>query len=65
MEDFVVWLFNACVSILQFIGGMPGEFGFGYYLANIIIFVVLQPCLILVFFLLWRIEKRKNWKAIT
>ena len=48
-----------CVYILQVIGGAPGEFGFGYYLANLLIFVVLQPCLIVLFFLLWRIQKAK------
>ena len=60
MVDFITWLFNACVYILQIIGGSPGQFGFGYYVANIIIFVVVQPSLILVFYLLWRKEKKKN-----
>jgi len=60
MVDFITWLFNTCVYILQIIGGSPGQFGFGYYLANIIIFVVVQPSLILVFYLLWRKEKKKN-----
>jgi len=32
----------------------------GYELANIVIFVILQPALILLFFIMWRIEKRKN-----
>jgi hypothetical protein len=59
-EKIITDLFILCVYILQFIGGTPGEYGFGYYLANIIIFVVLQPALILLFFILWRKEKRKN-----
>ena len=59
-EKFITDFFMWCVYILQVIGGTPGEFGFGYYLANIIIFVVLQPALILLFFILWRKEKRKN-----
>ena len=59
-EEFITDFFMWCVYILQVIGGTPGEYGFGYYLANIIIFVVLQPALILLFFILWRIEKRKN-----
>lgn len=50
----------SCVYILQVIGGKPGEFGHGYYLANLIIFVILQPSLIILFFILWRIEKKKN-----
>ena len=61
-EKIITDLFMLCVYILQVIGGTPGEYGFGYYLANIIIFVVLQPALILLFFILWRKEKRKNNK---
>tara|TARA_B100000787_G_scaffold63850_1_gene46911 strand:- start:342 stop:473 length:132 start_codon:yes stop_codon:yes gene_type:complete len=34
--------------------------GMGYELANIVIFVILQPALILLFFILWRIEKNKK-----
>ena len=59
-EKIITDLFMLCVYILQVIGGTPGEYGFGYYLANIIIFIVLQPALILLFFILWRKEKRKN-----
>jgi hypothetical protein len=48
-------------NLLQiFLCGAPGEFGIGYYLANIVIFVFLQPALIILFFILWRKEKRKN-----
>ena len=60
MVDFITWFFGICVFILQVIGGSPGEFGFGYYLANIIIFVIIQPGLILLFFLLWQKEKKEN-----
>ena len=56
IKDF----FMFCVNILQVIGGEPGKYGFGYYLVNIIIFVIIQPTLILLFFILWRKEKRKN-----
>jgi hypothetical protein len=59
-EKFITDFFMWCVYILQVIGGTPGEFGFGYYLANIVIFVFLQPALIILFFILWRKEKRKN-----
>ena len=59
-EKIITDLFMLCVYILQVIGGTPGEYGFGYYLANIIIFAILQPALILLFFILWRKEKRKN-----
>lgn len=59
-QEFITNFFMYCVYILQVIGGAPGEYGFSYYLANIIIFVIIQPSLILLFFILWRIEKRKN-----
>ncbi len=59
-EDVIKEIFMVCVYILQVLGGSPGEFGHGYYLANLIIFVVLQPALIILFFVLWRIEKKKN-----
>lgn len=56
MEAFITDLFMKCVYILQVMGGARGEYG--YYLANILVFVVLQPGLILLFFLLWRRERR-------
>ena len=59
-EKLITDFFMLCVDILQVIGGTPGEYGFGYYLVNILIFVILQPALILLFFILWRKEKRKN-----
>jgi hypothetical protein len=49
--------FNWCVKVLEWIGNITGM---GYELANIVIFVILQPALILLFFIMWRIEKRKN-----
>jgi len=49
--------FNWCVYVLEVIGDVTGM---GYELANIVIFVILQPSLILLFFILWRKEVRKN-----
>ena len=49
--------FNWCVSALEFIGEITGM---GYELANIVIFVIIQPSLILLFYILWQKEKRKN-----
>tara|TARA_B100001057_G_C22695057_1_gene889400 strand:+ start:951 stop:1139 length:189 start_codon:yes stop_codon:yes gene_type:complete len=49
--------FNWCVLILEIIGDITGM---GYELANIVIFVIIQPGLILLFFILWQKEKRKN-----
>ena len=60
METFIKEVFMACVYVLQVIGGAPGEFGFGYYLGNIVIFVIIQPGLIFLFFLLWHKERDRN-----
>ena len=49
--------FNWCEKVLVVIGNVTGM---GYELANIVIFVVLQPALILLFVILWRREKKKN-----
>ena len=65
LEEFITDLFMQCVYILQVIGGSPNEFGFGYYLANILIFVVLHPSLIVLFLGLWLREKRSNSVAQT
>jgi len=62
IEQLITNIFMFCVYVLQVIGGSPSEFGLGYYLTNLIIFVILQPALILLFFILWRIEKKKNIK---
>ena len=49
--------FNWCVRALEVIGEFTGM---GYELVNIVIFVIVQPALILLFYALWRIEKSKN-----
>ena len=49
--------FNWCVHVLEVIGDITGM---GYELAMIVRFVILQPGLIVLFFILWRIEKNKN-----
>ena len=51
MQEFIDLTFNVCVYILQVIGNVTGM---GYNLANLVIFVVIQPALILLFFYLWR-----------
>ena len=53
INDFFYW----CVNVLEIIGNVTGM---GYELANIVIFVILQPALILMFFVLWRKEVHKN-----
>ena len=49
-------LFNWCVKVLEWIGDVTGM---GYELANIVIFVILQPALILLFFILWLRARKK------
>ena len=49
--------FNFCVYVLEVIGAITGM---GYELANIVIFVIVQPALIILFYVLWRKEKTKG-----
>ena len=49
-------LFNWCVLVLEIMADLTGM---SYELINILIFVILQPLLILFFFYLWRRERRK------
>ena len=49
--------FLFCVFVLEVIGEVTGM---GYELTNIVIFVILQPGLILIFFILWRRQKKFN-----
>tara|TARA_R110002153_G_scaffold52366_6_gene146887 strand:+ start:120 stop:299 length:180 start_codon:yes stop_codon:yes gene_type:complete len=58
MDNFISSLFKICVRILEVIGDVTGM---GYDLANIVIFIILQPGLILLFFVLWRIERNKKF----
>jgi hypothetical protein len=59
MDVFVIDFFDWCVETLENIGDYTG---WGYELANIIIFVIVQPSLILLFFCLWICAKLKNGK---
>ena len=52
-QVYVDWLFWVCVDLLKVWGDWTG---LGYNLLNILIFIILQPLLILVFFILWRVE---------
>ena len=55
-------LYWTCVHIIQVIGDKTGM---GYQLANLVIFIFLQPGLILLFFILWRREKKKSIPSLT
>ena len=50
-----------CPREAVFSGEIIGELtGLGYEAANILIFVIIQPGLILLFYFLWRYEKKKR-----
>ncbi len=53
IDQFFLW----CVWVLEIMGEVTGM---GYELANIVLFVILQPGLILLFFILWRRQKKIN-----
>ena len=55
IDQFFLW----CIWVLEVIGEVTGM---GYELANIVIFVILQPGLILLFFILWRNQINRNNK---
>tara|TARA_Y100000114_G_scaffold25265_1_gene20954 strand:- start:2971 stop:3147 length:177 start_codon:yes stop_codon:yes gene_type:complete len=57
MQEYIDLIFDICVYILQVIGNVTGM---GYNLANLVIFVVIQPALILLFFVLWRKALKKH-----
>ena len=57
MIDQVFWL---CVEAIKWFGDLTGM---GYNLANIVLFVILQPALIILFFLLWRREVRQHKRS--
>ena len=57
LDVYVNKFFDWCVKVLVIIGDY---IGWGYELANIIIFVFLQPGLILLFFCLWIRAKIQN-----
>ena len=48
--------FNWCVLVLEIMADITGM---SYELINILIFVILQPLLIVIFFYLWRRETKK------
>ncbi len=55
--ELIDFIFKVCVIVLVDIANL---IGISYEAINIIIFVFLQPALILLFFILWRKERKKN-----
>jgi hypothetical protein len=56
-NEWVDWIFDKSVYLLNRLSDLTG---ITYWEINVLIFVILQPGLILLFFILWRIEKNKN-----
>jgi hypothetical protein len=57
LETLITNFFYWCVYVLEVIGDITGM---GYMLVNIVIFVVIEPLLILLFFYLWIKEKNRK-----
>ena len=52
-------IFWKCVHFIEYFGDVTG---LGYELSNILLFIVIQPILIITFLFLWLREKKKNKK---
>jgi len=57
MASLISWIFSECVELMRLIASLTG---LSYKEINTIIFLILQPSLILIFFLLWQREKMKT-----
>ena len=55
--ELIDFVFKVCVIVLVDLANL---IGISYEAINIVIFVFLQPALIMLFFILWRKERRKN-----
>ena len=55
--ELIDFVFKVCIIVLVDLANL---IGISYEAINIIIFVFLQPALIVLFFILWRKERRKN-----
>ena len=55
--ELIDFVFKVCVIVLVDLANL---IGISYEAINIIIFVFLQPALIILFFILWRKERRKT-----
>ena len=61
MSEMTKWFFLECVNFMRLLASYTNT---TYQEINVIIFIILQPTLILLFFILWRIEKSKTNKFI-
>ena len=60
MSEFLVDYYDWAYGALQLLGGNTE---LGYMLVNFLIFVFIQPGLVLLFFVLWRKERSKHLRS--
>tara|TARA_B110000305_G_C19325104_1_gene580946 strand:- start:87 stop:278 length:192 start_codon:yes stop_codon:yes gene_type:complete len=61
MSEMTKWFFLQCVDLMRLLASYTNT---TYQEINVIIFIILQPALVLLFFILWRIEKKKGEKLL-
>tara|TARA_Y100000768_G_scaffold274984_1_gene210653 strand:- start:773 stop:952 length:180 start_codon:yes stop_codon:yes gene_type:complete len=57
MKESINSIFDICVRLMWDLAELTG---FSYKEINAIIFLIIQPVLIILFFILWRYQKKKN-----
>ena len=57
MSDWIVWIFSICVQTMVRLAAVSG---LSYKEINALIFLLLQPGLIILFAILWGLELRKT-----
>lgn len=54
MIDLLTMIFTLCVELMKYFSLISG---LSYKEINVLVFLVIQPLLILIFFILWRVER--------
>ena len=57
MELFIVTIFEFCVEVMRASANLTG---LSYKEVNTIVFLIIEPALVIIFFTLWRYEKYKS-----
>ena len=60
MIDLLTMIFTLCVELMKYFSLISG---LSYKEINVLVFLVTQPLLILVFFILWRKERSNGIKV--
>ena len=61
MSEMTKWFFLQCVDLMRLLASYTNT---TYQEINVIIFIILQPALVLLFFILWKIEKKKGVRLL-